>query len=219
MVWRLHSFATMTNRDNRGFSRLAFIPPADVAQLRKDWAWFLMGGIISCVLGIFAWRAPVIASAGLAAALGVILLISGVVQLVQTFQFSRYGGTAWRVFQSLISIVGGFIMLRYPVIGIMGVGLTIIFYLFMSAASQMTLSFATRPIRGSGLLLVSSLISLALGVLLVAQLPFSALWVPGVFLAIDLLIGGISLITLSLKFRSLRIEQPPTAALGERRAA
>jgi uncharacterized membrane protein HdeD (DUF308 family) len=149
----------------------------------------------------------------------VILLVSGVVQLVQAFRFSRYGGTAWRVFQSLISIVGGFIMLRYPVIGIMGVGLTIIFYLFMSAASQMALGFATQHVRGSGVLLLSSIVSFALGVLLIAQLPFSALWIPGVFLAVDLIIGGVSLILLSFRFRSLRAERPATTRLEERRAA
>jgi uncharacterized membrane protein HdeD (DUF308 family) len=149
----------------------------------------------------------VVASAGLASVLGVILLISGGAQLVETFRFSHYGGTAWRVFQALISIVGGFIMLRYPVIGIMGVGLTIIFYLFMSAASQMALGLATRHVSGSGMLFISSVISFLLGILLVAQLPFSALWIPGVFLAVDLIIGGASLIVLSFKIRSLRPEK------------
>jgi uncharacterized membrane protein HdeD (DUF308 family) len=198
----------MTNRESHDFrSRLAFVPLVNSTHIGRDWGWFLAAGIISCILGIFAWRAPVAASAGLASALGVVLLISGAVQLIQTFRFSRYGGTAWRVFQSLISIVGGFIMLRYPVIGIMGVGLTIIFYLFMSAASQLAFGLATRHVSGSGMLFVSSAISFLLGILLVAQLPFSALWIPGVFLAVDLIIGGASLIVLSLKIRSLRPEK------------
>jgi uncharacterized membrane protein HdeD (DUF308 family) len=119
----------------------------------------------------------------------------------------------------LVSIIGGFIMVRYPVIGIMGIGLTIIFYLFMSAASQMTLGFATRHIRGSGMLLLSSVVSLFLGIFLIAQLPFSALWIPGVFLAVDLIIGGLSLIVLSLKFRSMRKSLPSGTIIEKRRAA
>lgn len=202
----------MKNRD-------AFFPLVDVRHLNHDWGWFLVTGIISCVLGIFAWRAPMIASAGVAAALGIILLISGVVQLIETLRFSRYGGTAWKVFQSLISIVGGFIMLRYPVIGIMGIGLTIIFYLFVSSASQMTLAFATRHVRGSGVLVLSSIVSFVLGVLLIAQLPVSALWIPGVFLAVDLIIGGASLILVSFRFHSVRAEKGPITHIEERRAA
>lgn len=214
----------MTNRDYRDpRSQLAFFPLADAAHLSRDWGWFLAAGILSCILGILAWRAPVLASAGLATALGVILLISGGAQLVQAIRFGRYGGTAWRIFQALISIVGGFIMLRYPVIGIMGVGLTIIFYLFMSAASQLTLGLATRHVKGSGMLLISSAISFLLGILLVAQLPFSALWIPGVFLAVDLIIAGASMIVLSFKFRSMQPERispaGPTPLEEEQRRA
>ncbi len=210
----------MKNRDLNTISRrFSFFPTADVSFLNRDWGWFLVGGILSCVLGIFAWRAPVAASAGLAAALGAILLISGIFQLIQTFRFSRYGGTAWRVFQSLVSIVGGFVMLRYPVIGIMGVGLTIIFYLFMSAASQLTLSLATRHIRGSGWLMLSSFVSFFLGIFLIAQLPVSALWIPGVFLAVDFIIGGASLIALSFKLKSMQTKQPAVEEIEKRRAA
>lgn len=211
----------MQNRELNGvFTRPNLFPTADVLNLKRDWGWFLVGGIISCVLGIFAWRSPVAASAGLAAALGVILLISGFVQLIQTIRFGRYGGTAWRVFQSLVSIVGGFVMLRYPVIGMMGVGLTIIFYLFMSAASQMTLGLSIRHVRGgSGMLFFSSLISFFLGIVLIFQLPTSALWIPGVFLAVDLIIGGLSMIFLAFKLKSHRAEQPSIEELERRRAA
>jgi uncharacterized membrane protein HdeD (DUF308 family) len=197
----------MLKNDPAIFNAVGVDPQVARARLHRDWVWFLVGGIVSCILGIAAWRAPIVASASLATVLGAILLISGVIQLVQTFRFIRYGGVAWRAFQSLISIVGGLIMLRYPVIGIMGVGLTLIFYFFMSAASQMTLGIATRHIRGSGMLLVSSVISFVLGVLLIAQLPFSALWIPGVFLAVDLIVGGVSLIVLAVKFRSYPTEQ------------
>jgi uncharacterized membrane protein HdeD (DUF308 family) len=210
----------MTNRDVKGFqSPLFFFPLVDTSHLSRDWGWFLAAGIVSCILGIFAWRAPVVASAGLATALGIVLLVSGGAQLVQAIRFSQYGGTAWRVFQSLISIVGGFIMVRYPVIGIMGVGLTIIFYLFMSAASQLTLGLATRHVRGSGILLISSAISFLLGILLVAQLPFSALWIPGIFLAVDLIVGGASMIALAYKFRAMRPEKRATTDIETRRAA
>jgi uncharacterized membrane protein HdeD (DUF308 family) len=209
----------MRNRDwNSYLYPLGVMPAPDAVSLTHDWPWFLIGGIISCVLGVFAWRTPVAASAGVATALGVILLVSGGAQLVQAFRFGRYGGAAWRVFQALLSIVGGFIMLRYPVIGIMGVGLTIIFYLFMSAASQFTMALATRHLRGSGLLYLSSLVSFVLGVALIAQLPLSALWLPGAFLAVDLFIAGITMILLSVRLKSLRFKRS-IAAPSERRQA
>ncbi|MFL5813008.1 MAG: hypothetical protein ACJ763_05475, partial [Bdellovibrionia bacterium] len=91
------------------------------------------------------------------------------------------------------------------------------------AASQLTLGLATRHVRGSGMLLISSAISFLLGILLVAQLPFSALWIPGIFLAVDLVVGGVSLMVLSSKFRSmrpaLRSEGRDTTSIESRRAA
>jgi uncharacterized membrane protein HdeD (DUF308 family) len=177
-----------------------------LSYVTRAWGWLLFGGILSVVLGIWAWQAPYGATEAIVSVLGAILLIGGIAGLIQAFRFRRFGGTGWRVFQSLISFAGGVIMLKEPTIGTLGVGITICLYLFMSATAQLVMAHDLRAIKGSGWLIVSSVLSYALGVLLIASMPISAFYMPGIFLAVDLVFGGFTAIGTSLRLRKLHKE-------------
>lgn len=172
-------------------------------RVSKEWGWLLAGSVISIFLGFFAWQAPYAASQAVVFILGWVLVLSGLVQLIQAVRLYRLGGMSWRLFQSCLSIIGGIIMLRAPAIGLIGVSLTIIFYLFLSSAAQWLMGMALRSVRGAGWLFFSSVISFILGVVLIAQFPASAFYTPGLFLALDLIVGGITLMGLSFRLREI----------------
>src|SRR5690242_6457246 len=85
-----------------------------VADVSRDWGWLAVGGILFIALGIWAWVEPFSATLGVVLAYGLILVVGGAIGLAQAFRLGRVGKSSWRIFQSLLSIVGGVLMLKYP---------------------------------------------------------------------------------------------------------
>ncbi len=94
-------------------------------------------------------------------------------------------------------------MFRYPDTGMLGISLALSFYFLLAATAKWIVYMSVRPAKGWGWGLASSMMSFALGVLIIVTFPFSALWVPGTLLGIDLIIAGAVMIGASFSVRKL----------------
>lgn len=173
----------------------------DLGSLGKNWKWLVATGVLYIILGVIAFSMPVASTIGLTFALGIILLIGGGFHLVHAFQLRHHHGAPTRFLQSAIAIITGALMLRYPGGGMLALAMALSFYFFVSAAAQWLLFISVYPHSGSAWGLVSSVISFLLGVFIVVTFPFSAVWVPGLLLGIDLLFGGAAMIALAMSIR------------------
>jgi uncharacterized membrane protein HdeD (DUF308 family) len=178
----------------------------ELGHVGKNWGWLLGGGVASIILGVAAFTWPERSTVGLIFALGWFFLIGGFVRIAQAIQLRNEIGTGWRVFDSILSLAAGVLLLRYPGGGMFAVTIAMTFFFFMSAVSKSTVAFATRPHPGSGWAFVSAVASFALGIYMLLTFPVSALWVPGALLGIDFVIYGISLTGVSFKLRDLHKE-------------
>lgn len=190
----------MVENNNRRPSLLTL--PEELSRLGESWGWFLAAGIGYIIIGLIAVDWPVTSTVGLTFALGVLFVIGGLLYGIQTIQLRTHAGTGWRVFQSVAALAAGVLILRYPGSGMIGVAIAMAFYFFVSAAAKSVLAFGLRPLKGWGWALASAIASLGLGVYIVAAFPFSALWVPGLLLGIDLVVHGCGLIGFSSDLRT-----------------
>lgn len=159
----------------------------------------IAAGILLSVLGLMALFAPMATSVGVAVALGVILLVAGVVQLVHAWQGRHLKTGRWsRPILALLSLAAGAIILRSPFGGVIAITLMITFYLFATAGAQFAMALETKPLKGWGWLVASSIVSFVLGVYLFATFPTTSLVIPGIFFGVDLLFYGSSLIGLGI---------------------
>ena len=62
-------------------------------------------------------------------------------------------------------------------------------------------AFSLRPISGWGWVLVSGIVSLALGVMILSNFPYAAVSVLGILLAVELLSNGVLFLLLALGLR------------------
>jgi len=173
-------------------------------HLSQHWGWILFFGILYLILGLIAFLMPVASSIALAATMGALLAISGVIQLFHAVQLRHESGSGGRFFQSILALVAGGLMLIYPGVGIFSIAITLAFYFFLSAFSKWVMAYSVRPNKGWGWILTSSICSFILGAYIVASLPVSALWVPGTLLGIDFVVAGLSLIRVSTELRHLK---------------
>ena len=117
-------------------------------------------------------------------------------------------------------VVSGIVTLRNPLVGAAGITLTLSFYLFMSAFTRWIIASAVRPAKGWIAIALSSFITFGLGAFLIATLPVTSLFVPGVFLGVDLLFFGAVLLSFGVSARKLqRMEELESEPEMKRRIA
>jgi len=191
---------------------MATNPPNDVEQLRSvfresvshHWVLFLSEGIALLILGTLAIIVPVLASLAAAFLLGWILLLSGIVGLIATIRARHAPGLWWSLISALVGIVAGALLLGWPLQG--AFSLTVVLIAFLILEGIVSILYALEHRRGlSGRwhwMLASGILDLALGGIILAGLPGSAVWALGIIIGINMIFGGWALIAMALAARA-----------------
>ena len=183
--------------------------PADVrsavsAAIHRHWGLFLTEGIVLIILGTLALLVPAVASVAATIVFGWILLLSGVVGLIATFRAQGSPGFTWSLISALLGIAAGIILLTMPVQG--ALSLTAVLIAFLLVEGVATVLFALEHRKGSSgrwsWVLASGVVDLALGIILLAGLPGTAVWALGLLIGINMIFGGVSLVSMALHART-----------------
>lgn len=172
-----------------------------IKRLGQHWGWILATGVVYVVLGALAFSMPAASTFGLTVTLACLLIVSGAAHFVQAIRLRREVGAGTRFLLAIFSMLVGGLMLRWPDGGMLSIALLLSFYFLISAATQWILFSAIKPIGVYGWGLVSSFMTFLLGVYIIATFPFSAIWVPGALLGIDLVFGGATMIGFAFALR------------------
>ena len=116
---------------------------------------------------------------------------------------------AWRgfvlsLFCGVLYLVGGLLIMNEPVQGALVLTLLAAAALIVSGVVRIVLAFQHRNLPAWGLVLLSGIVSIVVGCLLYASLPWSGLWVLGTLIAVELLVQGASWLYFGLALRTAR---------------
>ena len=175
----------------------------NLAGLGRNWLWFVLLGVALAVVGFIAVCAPWIASLATAVAIGALLLVGGVAEIIGSFWSRGWSGFFLHLLSGVLSFVVGILFLGAPVDALLALTL-LLACLFMVGGVFKILAALSYRFEGWGWPLVSGVIDLVLGVLIWLEWPASALWVLGLFLGISFVFRGFNWIGLGLTLRSLR---------------
>lgn len=172
--------------------------------LRAHWVAYLIEGIVLAILGAAAIFAPTLATVAVAIFLGWLFLISGVLGLVTTFWMRQAPGFWWSLLSAILGIVVGVVLIGWPVSG--AISLTLVLTAFFILEGIFSILFALehkRALSGRwGWMVLNGVIDLFLAAFIIGGLPGTAIWVLGLFVGIDLVFGGVALITMALHARN-----------------
>jgi uncharacterized membrane protein HdeD (DUF308 family) len=175
---------------------------AGLDAVRRNWGWFLVLGIIIVLAGIVAISSAVIATLAGVVILGTLALIGAGAQLVAAIFSRRWGGFFLHVLIGLLYLVMGFLIIQHPLAA--AAGLTLLLALAFLVGGLFRIIFAlSERFPNWGWVLLNGIITLVLGILIWRHWPEDALWVIGLFIGIDLLFNGWSLVMLGLAAKSL----------------
>jgi uncharacterized membrane protein HdeD (DUF308 family) len=168
-----------------------------LSALRGNWLWFVVLGGVLVALGIIALGSVVIASLAAAVAIGILLLLAGVGEVIGAFWCRGWSGFFLELLSGVLSIVVGLLFLRAPLNALAALTLLIACFLMVGGIFKIVAALSYR-FAAWGWSLASGIIDLILGVMIWQEWPASALWVIGLFVGINLLFRGINWIALGL---------------------
>jgi uncharacterized membrane protein HdeD (DUF308 family) len=132
--------------------------------------------------------------------LGWLLLLGGAFGFVTACIGRHAPGVLWSLLSSLTAIAVGALLFLWPAVG--AFSLTLVITVFLVADGVVTILFAFAHRRAQYqhwyLLLVNGALDLFFAAIILVALPSSSLVVVGIIVGIDLVLGGASLITLTL---------------------
>lgn len=177
--------------------------PAVAVGRKESMSWSIVLSILLIVAGFLAIALPQVAGIAANIVVGWLLIFSGAVHLVYSWQTRSTGGIIWGILIGLVyAVIGGY-LLSNPVLGLVSLTLGLAFYLFAEGVLELLLSYLLRAMRGSSWLLFDGIVTLILAVMIWKTWPSSSVWVLGTLVGISMLFSGFSRLMISIAARRL----------------
>jgi uncharacterized membrane protein HdeD (DUF308 family) len=163
------------------------------AEIRNSRTWWdvVIGGILVGT-GVVVLGDAAVASAFSTVFLGWFLVGAGVVEIAVSLTLVGRGGFWIGMLGGILSVVAGLVFLRHPAATLIILSLAIGVAMFVTGITRLAVAIQQR--EGRAALVVTGVLSLALGTVVFTQWPTSALWLVGTVLGIQLVVDGASLI-------------------------
>lgn len=172
-------------------------------ELRRNWGWFVVMGVVLALLGLFAMGRACTMTIVSTAFFGWLMVAGGVLEVLHaTWKGRGWGGFFIDLVAGTLYVVFGFLVATQPVAAAVTLTLLLAGFLMAGGIFRIVVVLAVRfphwPLQ-----LLHGVIMLLLGISIWRQWPISGLWVIGLFIGIEMLLHGTSLVALGLAARRL----------------
>ncbi|RAI02556.1 hypothetical protein DLJ53_11390 [Acuticoccus sediminis] len=158
---------------------------------------------------------------------GILTIIGGVGQLFDAVHHKGWRGILWHVIIGIVYIIAGIMLVTMPVASAFWLTLFLAIMLIVVGVSRIIMSFQMRSLGGIWLgVLISGIISIVLGILIYGTVtpptpealatPEGQLewmrswgWVIGLFVAIELIMEGLALVTVAFAVKGANESNTP----------
>ncbi len=170
--------------------------------LKRNWGWTVAFGVLLAIAGGFALSTVVLSTATTVLFVGFAMIVGGFAEVFHGFKMRTWGHFFWILIIGGFYILAGALIVRNPLLAATFLTLLIGVSLIASGIVR-TFITAQLPRGGAkGFLVFSSILSLVVGALIIAQWPASGLWVIGTLLGADLFFSGMGWIGAGLAMRN-----------------
>lgn len=169
--------------------------------IRANWGWFVALGIAFILLGFVALAHVLATTFVTAIYVGALVLVGGVVQVIHAFRVQGWGRFFYWLLAGLLYVVAGGLIMYNPLLGASVLTLFIGVALAVEGAFRIMAGIGTRPGEGWGWIVASGIVTLVLGVYIIANWPVNSLYILGLFLGVDLIVNGVGTLAFGLALR------------------
>jgi len=163
---------------------------SDTAPLRAKWGWIVALGFVYVIAGFIALGSIIMATVASVLIVGVMMIIAGVAELFNAFQIKSWGKFLIWALLGVLYIVAGFVAFENPLFAAVVLTLMLGASLVASGIVRIILAFNMKREMPWVWVALSGVITLLLGLLILARWPLNSVYILGLFLGIDLIMAG-----------------------------
>lgn len=171
-------------------------------DLQKRSGMILVLGVILILLGTVALGLSVLFTLASMVFIGWLMIMAGVLQTAHGFSVKAWGGFFIELLAGLLYSVVGFLIIIHPAAAAVELTLIIALLLIFGGMFRVAIAIAVR-LPNTIWLLIHGAINILLGMAIIAQWPASGLWVIGMFIGIDMIFNGWTLVMLAMAAKRL----------------
>jgi uncharacterized membrane protein HdeD (DUF308 family) len=188
----------MTNASDTLINRQA---SSELAPLRAKWGWIVALGVVYLIAGFVALGSVVMATVVSVLVVGVMMIIAGVAEVFSAFRIKSWGKFLLWALLGVLYIIAGFVTFENPLLAAALLTLILGASLLASGVMRIILAFSMKQETPWIWVLLSGVITLLLGLLILAHWPVSSLYILGLLLGVDLIMAGAGWIGLGFGLR------------------
>lgn len=167
----------------------------------KYWFLWLVVGFLSFIGGIVAFANPFAATLTAELLAGYLFTGIGILTVVSSFQDQGWGARIWALLLGVVLTVFGFNLIVHPLEGILHLTVIVASLMLIMGALRIATAFSCVPAGARAFLIIAGLLSIVLSGMIFFNFPWSSAVVLGVFLAVELISNGLSMILVALERR------------------
>ncbi len=170
--------------------------------LQSHWQLFLAEGILFVLLGLSAIVVPQLFTVATVLFLGWILLFGGIIHLSRAFMISDMPGFGWWLFMGALQVGTGYLFITKPIAGALTLTILMTVFFALEGVAKISLALMMRPLPNWGFILFSGITALVFALIIWLSWSETAHWLLGLFLGINMVFLGWSLIKISLHHKT-----------------
>jgi uncharacterized membrane protein HdeD (DUF308 family) len=176
-------------------------------ELHRNWGWLLALGCCLVLLGTIALGVLPWVTLATVIYLGFVLIVSGAFTVVQAFQVRLWEGFLLTVLAGILDFIVGLLMVTHTGDAMLVLTLLLAAFFFVGGLFRIAASIALR-FPNWGWSVLAGLVGVVLGVAIWRRWPLDSFIIIGLFVGIELLFRGWSIIMLAMAVRSVPEKRP-----------
>lgn len=161
----------------------------------------ILWGILLVIFGLIALGSVVAVSLASVIVFGVLLVISGIAQIILSFRAGGFGGFMLNLFMGILYLVLGAFIFLNPVLSLASLTLLLALFFIVAGLFRIIVSLFDTRIEDRSWIFFGGVIAFILGMMVYNRWPISSLWILGLFIGIELIVSGVSWISLEFRLR------------------
>jgi len=172
-----------------------------IEPLRAKRGWIVALGVVYAIAGFIALGSVLMATVATVYVVGLMMLVSGIAEVINSFQVKSWGKFLLWALLGVLYIIAGFVTFENPLLAAALLTLMLSCALIISGIMRIVLGFSMKQGMPWIWVVLSGVVTLLLGLIILAHWPVSSLYILGLLLGIDLVFAGASWIGIGLRLR------------------
>jgi uncharacterized membrane protein HdeD (DUF308 family) len=152
-------------------------------------------GVITIILGILAMLSPGLTGMSVAMAVGILVIIGGIVRMIWAFQAGSLGRGVLMFAIGVLTLLCGIALTANPLFASGVLTIMLALYFLVDGVFELIGGFQMKPVSGWGFMVFGGIVSILLGIMIWRQFPLAGAFAIGILLGIKLFFIGMIMVT------------------------